>query len=199
MPTSSPACTSGKSAWPTAGAVAESTLLTAAEAPGAAPGEVTMREEKSPKALSEVFCTRMTYWPGLSAVPHRGPCTVAWMTVALCELIGRSHTPPAGKTICGLALSAKLEAEALMLKSAVPAVSMTAGEMEAMTGGWATTWKPSLPESEPNAPVASSTSMVYGPPSAMPLGQPFALVSVAGVACAPEQVGTTAMMVLAFT
>src|SRR5260370_18579615 len=122
------------------------------------------------------------------------------MAVALGESRGTSHTPPAGKTICGLALSAKLDAPAVMLKSPVPAVSRTAGEMEAMTGGWlATTWNPLVPESEPNAPVASSTSMVYGPPGAMPLGQPPAPVSLAGVGWAPEHVGTTPGMVLAFT
>src|SRR5260370_35565722 len=103
------------------------------------------------------------------------------MAVALCESMGTSHTPPAGKTICGLALSAKLDAPAVMLKSPVPAVSRTAGEMEAMTGGWlATPWNPLGPESEPNAPVAPPTARGDGPPGAMPFGEPPAAGSGAG-------------------
>ena len=89
----------------------------------------------------------------------------------------------------------------MICRSGTPAeVSPSEGLIEAMVGGsFATTENPWVPESPPMGPAGSAMVMVYGPPGMMPLGQPRALVSLKGVDEAPEQVGTTAVMVLALT
>ena len=127
------------------------------------------------------------------------------MTEAVCDTTGRSQArtfAPAGKTICGFDVASKFAPvmpPELIVRSCVPPVSIAAGLIEATIGGSPITVKPSAPESVPKAPLGSSTSMVYGPPGWIPLGQPPAVMSVAGVGASPEQVGTTAVMVLAST
>ena len=176
MPRSSPACSSGMAARATL-----KVLLVKAALLGVAPGGVMVRPEKSPDAASAVSCTRMTYSPTPSVNPPAAAtvapagvvsmqpaaamaCTLASICVADCELIGRSQTlrlpPPAGKTICGLAVSANvpLLPPGAMTRSAIPPVSIVPGEMEAITGGsLASTVKPSTVV--PKAPCGSSTSM----------------------------------------